>query len=90
MGDYNLKDKGRQKPEVGENSDMGIFQNEELLAVENGKSHGDNDRGSIVESMEEGSGEKNFFSHFFEKRFIPQATGLVNLPPLSLFLGDLL
>jgi hypothetical protein len=46
---------------------MGVFQNEKLLAVENGKSHGNNDRGAIVESMEEGGGEKNFFSHFFEK-----------------------
>jgi hypothetical protein len=63
IGDNDLKKKGDQKAQVREYPDMNIFFNDELLTVEEWKNHGDRDSGRIIESMEERSGEKNFFFH---------------------------
>ena len=48
IGRYNLKDKSRHQAEVGQDTDMGILLDDELLAVEQGKNHRNRDRGGIV------------------------------------------
>lgn len=63
IGDNDLKKKGDQKAQVGKYADVNIFFYDELLTVEEWKNHGDCNSGRIIESVEEGSGEKNFFFH---------------------------
>jgi hypothetical protein len=70
IGDDDLKKKGDQKTQVGEYPDMNVFFNDKLLTVEEWKNHGDCNSGRIIEGMEEGSGEKNFFFHAVLERRI--------------------
>lgn len=70
IGDYDLKKKCDQKAKVGEYTDVNIFFNDELLTVEEWKNHGDCNSSRIIESMEKGSGEKNFFFHAVLERRI--------------------
>jgi hypothetical protein len=70
VGDDDLKKECGQKAQVGEYPDMNIFFNDELLTVKEWENHGDCDSGGIIESMKEGSGEKNFFFHAVLERRI--------------------
>jgi hypothetical protein len=67
MGDQNLKDKGDHKSKIGKNANVRIFLDDEGLAIEDGKSRRDNDRGSVVERMEEGGRQEYFFSQFLKR-----------------------
>lgn len=63
IGNDDLEDECHQQPQVREKADMKIFLDDELLAVKKRENHRDGHCGGIVESMEERSGEKNFFFH---------------------------
>ena len=55
IGHNDLKDKSRHEAEIGQDPDMGIPLDYELLAVEQRENHGNRNRGGIIEKMEEGS-----------------------------------
>lgn len=58
---------------------MRIFRDDELLAVKKREDHRDGNRCSIIESMEEGSGDENLFFHALKEReFILNMFEVVN------------
>ena len=58
-----LNDERHEQAEVGEEPDLGIARDEELLAVENGEDHRGDDRGRVGQRVEERGGEEYSFFH---------------------------
>lgn len=63
MRDDELTEKSRQQSQIGKNADVCILGDDERLAIQERKDHGNSDCGRIVEPVEDRSGKENPFGH---------------------------
>ena len=62
-GDHDLEKKCDQQAEVGQDADMRIFLDDELLDEQDRENHRNDHCGGIVERMKKGCGKKDSFFH---------------------------
>jgi hypothetical protein len=63
IGDHDLKEKCSQQAEVGNDADVGVIFDYELLAEKKRENHRNDHCGSVVECMKQGGGKQDSFFH---------------------------
>jgi hypothetical protein len=78
VSDSKLKQECCQESEIGQEANMRVFLNDELLTVKKRKDHRNDDRCSIVERVEQCRGKEDSCFHVERERYILNPWGIVN------------